>query len=95
MPVAHYENNTEITGWAFSGVPTILIIGLLIWGIIYIYLKLCQLGLAVRRLHDVDYTGYWLWLLVIPFGWIFILYFVIQPSKQQPVQWGTYLYLDE
>lgn len=99
MPVSHYENDSTdmINGFAFNGdhASMIVIIGMIIWGLIYLYLKLCQLGLAVRRLHDVDCTGYWLWLLVIPLGWIFILYFVIQPSKQQPVRWGTYLYLDE
>lgn len=99
MPVSHYENDSTnmINGFAFNGdhASMIVITGMIIWGLIYLYLKLCQLGLAVRRLHDVDYTGYWLWLLVIPLGWIFILYFVILPSKQEPVQWGTYLYLDE
>lgn len=73
----------------------IVITGMIIWGLIYLYLKLCQLSLAVRRLHDINYAGWWILLMLIPLGWIFVLYFAIQPSKQEPVKWGTYLYLDE
>ena len=99
MPVSHYENDSVdmINGFAFNSnhISAIVIIGMIIWGLIYLYLKLCQLGLAVRRLHDINYTGWWILLMLISLGWIFVLYFAILPSKQEPVKWGTYLYLDE
>jgi uncharacterized membrane protein YhaH (DUF805 family) len=43
--------------------------------------------LAARRLHDLGLTG-WLWLLMLVFGWIFIIVIGIIPSQQGDNQYG-------
>lgn len=63
--------------------------------IILIWTFLASLGQTVRRLHDVNYSGYWYWSNLIPVGAWFIFYLTLQPSKQSPVKWGTYLFLDD
>lgn len=67
----------------------------IIAAVIYVWLFLVGLGQTVRRLHDVNYSGYWYWVSLIPVGSYFILYLTLQPSLQRPVKWGNYLYLDE
>ncbi len=60
--------------------------------ILEIWIKLGLLGYAVRRLHDADYSGWWLWLMLIPLGWIVVLIFLLLPTVEKPVRWGTYLF---
>lgn len=62
--------------------------------VIFIWVFLASLGQTVRRLHDVNYSGYWYWSMLVPYGAWFIFYLALQPSKQIPVKWGTYLFLD-
>ena len=81
--------------WAMTHINFLTWLIELILFILLIWIKLVLLGYAVRRLHDIIYTGWWILLMLIPLGWIFVLYFAIQPSKQEPVKWGTYLYLYE
>lgn len=69
----------------------------IIWGsgviatIVAVWIFLSMLGQTIRRLHDVDYSGYWYWAGLIS---NFVFYLSIQPSAQKPVKWGNYLYLD-
>jgi len=57
-----------------------------------VYFFLCELGLAIRRLHDINKSGYWYWINFIPtIGWIVLVYFLIQPTVKEPVRWGSYL----
>lgn len=57
-----------------------------------VYFFLCGLGLAIRRLHDINKSGYWYWINFIPtIGWIVLVYFLIQPTVKEPVRWGSYL----
>lgn len=57
-----------------------------------IYLALCRLGLGVRRLHDSNRSGYFMWLDLIPsIGYIIILFFMLIPTAEIPVQWNRYL----
>lgn len=41
-----------------------------------------SLAIFVRRMHDINKSG-WniLWLLIPLFGWIYLIYLLIQPSK--------------
>nr|WP_228117023.1 DUF805 domain-containing protein [Lactobacillus amylolyticus] len=59
-----------------------------------IWVNLGLLGSAVRRLHETNHSGWWLWLDLIPLGWLFILYFLILPTVEEPVRWGSYLYTE-
>lgn len=71
--------------------PVTVIVGIIIC-ILAIYLKLCLLGTAVRRLHDTDHEGWWVLLYFVPtFGWILVLYFMVIPTVEEPVRWGSYL----
>lgn len=69
-----------------------------LWGsgviaiILSVWIFLSHLGQTVRRLHDVNYSGYWDWLALFS---LFIFYLTLQPSKQKPVKWGNYLFLAE
>lgn len=62
--------------------------------VVYVYVFLSGLGQTIRRLHDVNYSGYWYWLSFVPYGSLFILYLSLQPSAQKIVKWGTYLFAD-
>ena len=38
--------------------------------------------LAVRRLHDADFSGWWLWLLFVPYiGWLVVTTLLLLPSS--------------
>ena len=47
-----------------------------------------SLGVAVRRLHDTDKSGWWLLISLIPFGSIVLLVFYIQEGTPGPNQFG-------
>ncbi|GEO83573.1 MULTISPECIES: DUF805 domain-containing protein [Alphaproteobacteria] len=48
-----------------------------------------QLAVGVRRLHDIDRSGWWLLLALVPvIGWIVLLYFNIQPSQPGDNRFG-------
>lgn len=71
--------------WWISLVLLVLLLG-------FIYLDLCQLGLSVRRLHDQNRSGYWLWLLLLPtVGEVIVLLLMLWPTAEIPVQWNRYL----
>lgn len=71
--------------------PAFYVGGIIIF-LICLYLFLCQLGLAVRRLHDIDHNGWWVWLTLIPqAGWIILLFYLLVPTMEKPVKWNHYL----
>ena len=48
------------------------------------------LSLWVRRLHDTDRSGWWVWILLIPIiGAIITFVFVLLPSKMGPTRWNN------
>ncbi len=48
------------------------------------------LAVAIRRLHDVGRSGWWLLLVLIPIvGWIILIVFMAAPSQPAPNQYGT------
>jgi len=63
--------------------------GMILGGIIGLALLLPGLGVAVRRLHDVDKSGWWILINLIPvIGQIIFIYWTIKPSQETPNQYG-------
>ena len=49
-----------------------------------------KLSVAVRRLPDVDRSGWWLLLSLIPIiGWLVLLYWVLQPGRAGSNMYGV------
>ena len=58
-------------------------------GLVNLALLLPGLGLAVRRLHDINKSGWWLFIALIPLvGAIILIYWYVQPSDQFDNQYG-------
>ncbi len=52
-------------------------------------LILPSLGLTVRRLHDINYSGWWYFISFIPLiGGLILLYFTIKEGDKGPNQYG-------
>lgn len=52
-------------------------------------LLLPQLAVGARRLHDIDRSGWWLLLAIVPvIGWIVLIYFNVQPSQPGDNRFG-------
>jgi uncharacterized membrane protein YhaH (DUF805 family) len=48
-----------------------------------------SLAVAVRRLHDIDKSGWWILIGLIPIiGWIILIYWYIQPGTPGDNQFG-------
>lgn len=74
-----------------NGLKVTALISLIIALFIFTWTFISSLGMSIRRLHDLNYSGYWYWLTLIPFGNLFLFYLFLQPSIQRPVRWGSYL----
>jgi uncharacterized membrane protein YhaH (DUF805 family) len=49
----------------------------------YVATLLPHLAVGCRRLHDIDKSGWFLLLQLIPvIGWLILLYFFVQPGKE-------------
>ena len=58
-------------------------------GIVYLALLLPGLGLTVRRLHDINKSGWWILINLIPLvGWIIMLVWLCKDSDQTDNQYG-------
>jgi uncharacterized membrane protein YhaH (DUF805 family) len=52
-------------------------------------LLLPGLGVAVRRLHDIDRSGWWFLLILVPIvGFLILLYWFVQPGTKGDNQYG-------
>lgn len=60
---------TESNGWVFYFMP-------IIWGFVVV----SGLSLSVRRLHDLNLSGWWL-IIGFTFGYFILLYLLIQPAR--------------
>ncbi|MEH6593898.1 MAG: DUF805 domain-containing protein [Halioglobus sp.] len=48
-----------------------------------------SLAVTVRRLHDIDRSGWWYFVIVIPLVGVFVLlYWEVQPGTEGPNQYG-------
>jgi uncharacterized membrane protein YhaH (DUF805 family) len=54
----------------------------------YLLSVIPALSVSVRRLHDVDRSGWWLLLGLVPFGSIFLLYWSLLDSQEGPNKYG-------
>jgi len=53
-------------------------------------LLLPSLGVGVRRLHDIDRSGWWILIGLIPLvGWIVLIYWYAQPGTAGSNQFGA------
>ncbi len=67
-----------------------LIFGGILYWVVVLALLLPALGVAVRRLHDTDRTGWWLLIGLIPLvGLIVLLVFYVQPGTAGDNQYGA------
>lgn len=72
--------------------PLMLII-LIIMLVGLIWIILAQLGHTVRRLHDANLSGWWGWLLVIPYiGEPILDLLLFHPTTKHEVKWKNYLF---
>lgn len=51
--------------------------------VVHLALFLPSLAVAVRRLHDVGRSGWWLLLFIVPFGVFVLLFWWVQPSQRE------------
>lgn len=58
-------------------------------GLVHLALILPGLAVAVRRLHDVGRSGWWLLLSLVPFGVFVLLFWWVQPSEPRPNAHGA------
>lgn len=62
---------------------------LIVNGIFELLLLLPSLGIAVRRMHDTNRSGWWVLINLIPVvGWIIFIIFAVKPSDPVPNQYG-------
>ena len=62
-------------------IQSILHVGSLLTGLFGLAMLLPNLGVAVRRLHDIGRSGWWIFIAIIPIvGWILIIYWYAQPG---------------
>jgi len=58
-------------------------------GLLTLALLLPSLGIAARRLHDIDRSAWWLLIGLIPvIGWLVLLYWYVQPGTTGTNQFG-------
>jgi uncharacterized membrane protein YhaH (DUF805 family) len=87
---------TIIAGFALGIIIGILaaiklaFLGYILYVVFYIGIIFPSLSLAVRRMHDQDKSGWWLWIGLIPFvGGIILLVFYCLPGTEGPNQYGS------
>ena len=82
--------------FAFMGMDTLpkIIYGINV--LVGLALLLPSWGVAVRRLHDTNRSGWWALLYFVPIvGWIFLIIWFCQDSQMTPNQYGEVPYLTE
>ncbi len=55
----------------------------------WLALLLPSIAVQVRRLHDIDRTGWWWWIVLVPLlGWILLLVWACMPGTGGPNRYG-------
>lgn len=58
-------------------------------GVVGLALLLPNLGICVRRLHDIGKSGWWIFISLIPvIGWILLLVWYCKDSQMEPNEYG-------
>lgn len=61
----------------------------LISDLTWLALLLPSIAVQVRRLHDIDRTGWWWWIVLVPLlGWILLLVWDCTPGTEGPNRYG-------
>lgn len=66
----------------------------IIVGLVYLYFFVINMTLLIRRLHDIDQSGWWSLLIFIPFGNIVILVFTFLESTPGNNRFGANPHMD-
>ena len=81
IPALIFENTTDDTYIIFAGIS----------GIIIFLLLIPSLAVTVRRFHDINKSGWFVLLQIIPFiGWIIILAMLIEKGTEGKNRFGDY-----
>ncbi len=56
--------------------------------IIVLLLAPAAISVLVRRLHDVNRSGWWFWIQIIPLVGLLLLYWSIKPSDRNQNEYG-------
>ena len=88
---------TNLAGLVLAFIDGILGTAPLLWGyglvggIFYLAILVPSLAVGARRLHDINRTGWWQLLFLIPLlGWIVLFYWAITPSNSGSNRFGRY-----
>ena len=61
----------------------------IVTGLVNLALLLPSLGLAVRRLHDIGKSGWWIFISLIPIvGWILLIVWYCKDSQMETNEYG-------
>ena len=83
------DSLSEFGGGLLGGVGTIIfmIIGLIVW----LYFLCPSIGVTVRRLHDTGRSGWWYWIILVPFvGGLVLFIFMLLGSEPNDNEYGPY-----
>lgn len=62
----------------------------LIGSVVSLALLLPNLAVAARRLHDIDKSGWWMLIGIIPvIGWLILIYWYVQEGTKGPNRFGA------
>ena len=64
-------------------INTFSIIMIILFGLFCLVELLPSITLIIRRMHDIGKSGFYIFVLFIPFGFIWYLYLVTRPSVRQ------------
>lgn len=79
-----------ITGEPGGGVSLLVTVSLLAAGIFMLVSLLPYLSVLVRRLHDTDRSGWWYWIVLVPFvGGVILLVLLALPTTAGDNRFGS------
>lgn len=71
-----------------GAIAVFVILGLLVAIAFVALIVVPWLAVGIRRLHDTGRSGAWMWLLLVPFGSLFLTVFLAFPSNTTQNQYG-------
>lgn len=83
-----------ILGGVFSGGDASIVIGfsIVVYGIIGLGLICPAISVLIRRLHDTGRSGWWYWIVLIPYvGGIVLFIFTLLSSQKNDNEYGPYI----